>query len=53
MAKNMRWDKKIGEGILMGQNRNKLELKQGMIFRLLKIKNLIQMVFDLKILQNI
>jgi hypothetical protein len=27
--------------------------KQGRIFRLLKIENLIQMVFDLKILQNI
>jgi hypothetical protein len=46
--------RKIGEGILTGQNgKEKRKLKQLRIFGLLKIGNLIQMVSDLKILQNI
>jgi hypothetical protein len=52
MTERMRWIKKIREGILMGQNRKK-EIKKGKIFGPLKIRNLIQINFDLKILQNI
>jgi hypothetical protein len=42
MAESMRWVRKIGEEILVGQNEKG---KYERIFGLLKIRNLIQMVF--------
>jgi hypothetical protein len=43
MAESMRWVRKIGEEILVGQNEKG---KYERIFGLLKIRNLIQMVCD-------
>jgi hypothetical protein len=47
MAKSMRLIRKIEEEILVGQNgkEKKRKLKQGRSFWLLKIENLIQMIF--------
>jgi hypothetical protein len=54
MVESMRWDRKIGEGMLADQNgkENGNENSEG-FFWLLKIRNLIQIIFDLKIIQNI
>jgi hypothetical protein len=45
--------KKDGRRNTDGSKRKRKKKKQGRVFGLLKIGNLIQMIFDLKILQNI
>jgi hypothetical protein len=46
MVEHMRCARKVGEGILVGQNgKEKRKWKQGRIFGLLKIGNMIQIIF--------